>query len=89
MALSDIEAPVGDYRMHLELPAGTLGSSLDDIEAGKDEKGQRVHWQHFPVWPVDSDVKIGIGYGPTGTEYTGTYAGGGGGGGHKRVRIIS
>ena len=30
------------------------------------------------VWPLSSDVRIGVTYGPTGTEYTGTMAEGGG-----------
>lgn len=29
-------------------------------------------------WPLSSDVRIGVTYGPTGTEYTGTMAEGGG-----------
>jgi hypothetical protein len=32
------------------------------------------------VYPPPAVVKTGIEYGPTGTEFTGTYAGGGGGG---------
>ena len=30
------------------------------------------------VWPLSSDVRLGVIYGPTGTEYTGTMAEGGG-----------
>ena len=30
------------------------------------------------VWPLSSDVRIGVTYGPTGAEYTGTMAEGGG-----------
>lgn len=29
-------------------------------------------------WPLSSDVRIGVTYGPTGAEYTGTMAEGGG-----------
>ena len=29
-------------------------------------------------WPLSSDVRLGVIYGPTGTEYTGTMAEGGG-----------
>ena len=29
-------------------------------------------------WPVASDVRLGVAYGPTGTEYTGTMTGGSG-----------
>ena len=28
------------------------------------------------TWPVESDVRLGVTYGPTGTEYTGTMTGG-------------
>jgi hypothetical protein len=28
-------------------------------------------------YPSPSDVKLGVTYGPTGTEYTGTFSGGG------------
>lgn len=79
MALSDIEAPVGDYLMLAELPFVGIGSPLNDIETSQHEKGLRVHWQHYPGWPAVGDVKIGITYGPTGVEYTGTYSPGGGG----------
>ena len=34
----------------------------------------------LPMWVMPSDVKSGVTYGPTGSEYTGTYSGGGGGG---------
>lgn len=30
------------------------------------------------VWPLSSDVRLGVTYGPTGAEYTGTMAEGGG-----------
>lgn len=30
-------------------------------------------------WPLESDVRLGVQYGPTGTEYTGTLSAGGGG----------
>jgi hypothetical protein len=30
------------------------------------------------VWPLETDVRLGVQYGPTGTEYTGTLTGGGG-----------
>ena len=30
------------------------------------------------VWPTESDVRLGVTYGPTGTEYTGTMTGGSG-----------
>ena len=30
------------------------------------------------TWPLSSDVRLGVIYGPTGTEYTGTMAEGGG-----------
>jgi hypothetical protein len=30
------------------------------------------------VWPNPSDVRLGVQYGPTGTEYTGELTGGGG-----------
>lgn len=30
------------------------------------------------MWPLSSDVRLGVIYGPTGTEYTGTMAEGGG-----------
>ena len=30
------------------------------------------------VWPAESDVRLGVAYGPTGSEYTGTMAGGSG-----------
>ena len=33
---------------------------------------------HITQWPVASDVRLGVTYGPTGTEYTGTMAEGGG-----------
>ena len=29
-------------------------------------------------WPLESDVRLGVQYGPTGTEYAGTMTGGGG-----------
>ena len=28
------------------------------------------------MWPAESDVRLGVTYGPTGTEYTGTMTGG-------------
>ena len=28
------------------------------------------------MWPAESDVRLGVAYGPTGTEYTGTMTGG-------------
>lgn len=30
------------------------------------------------VWPAESDVHLGVTYGPTGSEYTGTMTGGSG-----------
>ena len=30
------------------------------------------------MWPLSSDVRLGVTYGPTGAEYTGTMAEGGG-----------
>ena len=30
------------------------------------------------TWPAESDVRLGVTYGPTGSEYTGTMAEGGG-----------
>ena len=30
------------------------------------------------VWPTESDVRLGVTYGPAGTEYTGTMTGGSG-----------
>lgn len=31
------------------------------------------------VWPLESQVLLGVVYGPTGTEFTGSLTGGGGG----------
>jgi hypothetical protein len=36
-------------------------------------------------WVDPSNVKLGVVYGPTGTEFTGTYSGGGGGVSRSRV----
>ena len=41
------------------------------------------------LWVLPSDVKSGITYGPTGTEFEGTYSAGGGGGGVSRGRITN
>ena len=30
------------------------------------------------IWPAESNVRLGVTYGPTGTEYTGTMTGGSG-----------
>ena len=30
-----------------------------------------------PIWPLPTQVLLGVVYGPTGTEYTGTLSGGG------------
>lgn len=30
------------------------------------------------IWPAESDVRLGVTYGPTGTEYTGAMTGGSG-----------
>ena len=30
------------------------------------------------MWPAESDVRLGVAYGPTGTEYTGMMTGGSG-----------
>ena len=32
-----------------------------------------------PVYPAEADVRSGVTYGPTGTDYTGTMTGGGSG----------
>ena len=34
--------------------------------------------QDVETWPAESDVRLGVTYGPTGAEYTGTMAEGGG-----------
>ena len=34
--------------------------------------------QGVETWPAESDVRLGVTYGPTGAEYTGTMAEGGG-----------
>ena len=34
--------------------------------------------QDVETWPAESDVRLGVTYGPTGTEYTGTMTGGSG-----------
>ena len=60
---------VGDGSSVLPYDSITLYDSLAtyDLSAG-----------HITQWPAESDVRLGVTYGPTGTEYTGTMSGGSG-----------
>jgi hypothetical protein len=68
MALSDIL--FFEAKDHVaELGAGTWTGSLND------EVSESVmDTEHVLGWPAEAQVQIGVDYGPTGTEYEGTYA---------------
>lgn len=88
MALLDVCAPSGDRQGVLALPLGSLGNPLDVLDSSK-TVGLRVSFVHTPGWPVENDVKTGVLYGPTKTEYTGTYSGGTGGTGMSKGRVVN
>lgn len=63
-----------------DVPSGTMVA--ENIAAAAPVLGTPALVSVAPVgsiiWPSESDVRLGVAYGPTGTEYTGTMAGGGG-----------
>jgi len=77
MALNDIVFSQGEQIGFVQnINRGNIGV-LSDIISVNDNAAVLL-LQHIPGWPVEADVKLGVDYGPTGVEYTGTYAPGGG-----------
>ena len=65
--MMNIDAPVaGAALIPLPVALAVIGSPALTENAGTE------------TWPAESDVRLGVTYGPTGSEYTGAMAEGGG-----------